>query len=87
MKEIEQPEQFEFCKSEDHWFNMIVDGRCMACEKELAQFDRLPLPSDHEIDMMSLQAQLTCYKCVSDGEPCEEHRQVETASEAFRTAN
>jgi hypothetical protein len=55
MKEIEQPEDWTFCKSKDHWVNLILERRCWECERELATAEIRTLPNDAEIDGMAAQ--------------------------------
>ncbi len=54
--EVPNPIIPNLCSSRDHWFNMIVEGRCEACHKELATaLPHKPAPTDEELDMMHEQ--------------------------------
>jgi len=65
--EIPQPEIPPVCVSPDHYFNMLVDGKCLTCKKtwdtedvmekiDDEQMKHREFPSDAEIDEMAALA-------------------------------
>jgi hypothetical protein len=53
---------FQPCTNSDHWWNMMIDGKCFTCKAEFAEFladDEMKhkeLPSDEEIENMARSA-------------------------------
>lgn len=63
FSEVPYPEIPPVCASRDHFFNMLVDGKCLTCKKEWATEDVMEkiddeqlrhreAPSDEELDQM-----------------------------------